>query len=187
MKNISLKSARSPLSFLAASLLGAALFIQPVPAYAAGGGFAPKPAACSNGKVWSTKKKKCVRIHSNNLSDEERYRQGWALAKHGQYEKAIEVLKTADQNDPRVLNYLGYSHRKSGDLKTGISFYKLALAIDPDFVLAREYLGEGYVKAGRLDLAKLELDQIRNICGNDCTEYTRLAQVILTGTQSSNW
>ncbi|GAB4231570.1 MAG: tetratricopeptide repeat protein [Methyloligellaceae bacterium] len=176
----------TPLAALKASLLAAGLLLLPVSAHAAGGG-SPAPVSCPKGKVYSESKKKCVKIHSNLLKDEERYKQGWALAKHGYYEKAIEVLKTADQNDPRVLNYLGYSYRKSGDLKTGIRYYKAALAIDPNFVLAREYLGEGYVKAGRLDLAKLELEQIKKICGTTCEEYVELAQVILTGTERTRW
>jgi hypothetical protein len=52
------------------------------------------------------------------------------------------------------------------------------LAIDPDFVLAREYLGEGYVAAGKLDLARDQLREIGNRCGTNCEEYIELAEVI---------
>ena len=71
---------------------------------------------------------------------------------------AIKVLEMAsNENDPVVLTYLGYSHRKLGDIDLGISLYKKALDIDPDNVDTREYLGEGYVTKGELDLAWLEL------------------------------
>jgi tetratricopeptide (TPR) repeat protein len=78
------------------------------------------------------------------------------------------------------LNYTGYSHRKAGRLETGITYYRKALAINPDFVLAREYLGEGYVAAGRIDLAKVELAEIGKRCGVACEEYKDLSKAIET-------
>jgi tetratricopeptide (TPR) repeat protein len=127
-------------------------------------------------KVW-----KCVKRTAGLLSDEELYEQGRLLAKEGEYEWALDVFSTIkNQNDPKVLNYIGYSHRKAGRLETGFSFYKKALAINPDFVLAREYLGEGYVAAGRIDLAQLQLEEIAKRCGTTCEEYKDLAKVITT-------
>jgi tetratricopeptide (TPR) repeat protein len=87
----------------------------------------------------------------------------------------------SNKNDPRVLNYIGYSHRKSGRLDEAFGYYNKALQIDPNFVLAREYLGEGYVAAGRVDLAKLQLTEIANRCGTTCEEYQELAEHIETG------
>lgn len=190
---------------LTATFLGGALFMTSAPAQAMGGGKpkpAPAPAApvsCSTKTTqdscealshcwWRSSNNTCKKKKNQselNLNDR-LYAQGRLLAKSGSYAKAIAVLKTADQKDPHVLNYLGYSYRKSGDLKTAISYYKTALAINPDFVLAREYLGEGYVKAGRLDLAKLELDQIGKRCGKGCKEYVELAAVI-AGTDTATW
>jgi tetratricopeptide (TPR) repeat protein len=77
-----------------------------------------------------------------------------------------------------VLNYTGYSHRKAGRLDIGITYYRKALAINPNFVLAREYLGEGYVAAGRIDLARAELSEIATRCGTSCEEYADLARAI---------
>ena len=48
-------------------------------------------------------------------------------------------------------------------------------------MLAREYLGEGYVKMGRMDLAREQLAEIGNRCGTACEEYLLLAQAIDTG------
>jgi tetratricopeptide (TPR) repeat protein len=160
-------------------------------ALAAGGGGTPaKPALhCKKGEAVKKVKvsgkwvKKCVKLEAGILSDEDLYQQGRQLAKAGEYEKALLVLATIkNQNDPRVLNYTGYSNRKAGRLEIGITYYRKALAIDPNFVLAREYLGEGYVSAGRIDLAQIELNEIKARAGANSEEYKDLAKVIETAT-----
>ncbi|MCA3560524.1 MAG: tetratricopeptide repeat protein [Aestuariivirga sp.] len=155
------------------------------PAFAAGGGSSgggsssPTNHGCKKGQVWNAKTKKCVATQSGILPDEELYQQGRALAKEAQYDWAIQVLATIqNQEDPRVLNYLGYSNRKAGRLETGITYYRQALAIDPNFNLAREYLGEGYIAAGRVDLAMAELAAIEKSCGTACEEYKDLSAAI---------
>ena len=131
--------------------------------------------------------KKCVKIESGILPDEDLYQQGRVLAKAGQYDWALQVLAAIqNQNDPRVLNYTGYSNRKAGRLEIGITYYRKALAIDPNFVLAREYLGEGYVAAGRIDLAKLELNEIGNRVGTNNEWYQDLSKAITTGVIESD-
>ncbi len=185
-----------------ASLLAATVFalgISVAPVFAAGSSSsdsntdakpvdaAPSAASlrCKKTQVVKkvTKNKKlvwgCVDKTAGGLSDDELYQQGVALAKEGHYDWAITVLADiSNQNDPKVLNYLGYSNRKAGRIETGVAFYRKALAINPDFVLAREYLGEGYVAAGRVDLAQLELAEIGKRCGVTCEEYKTLADVI---------
>ena len=174
------------------------------PAFAAGGGgnepvvpSQPTPTAqpaqevkkCKDGEVVKKVKrlgfwfKKCVPIEQGFLPDGELYEQGRQLAKAGEYQKALIVLAAIkNQNDPHVLNYTGYSHRKAGRLEIGITYYRKALAIDPNFVLAREYLGEGYVSAGRIDLAQIELNEIKARAGANSEEYKDLAKVIETAT-----
>ena len=161
------------------------------PAFAAGGGGLPPQEVkkCKEGEVVKKVKrlgfwvKKCVPIEQSFLSDDELYEQGRQLAKAGEYEKALIVLAAIkNQNDPRVLNYTGYSNRKAGRLEIGITYYRKALAIDPNFVLAREYLGEGYVSAGRIDLAQIELNEIKARAGANSEEYKDLAKVIATAT-----
>lgn len=152
------------------------------PAIAAGeggGGSSPAEHNCKKGEVWSAAKNKCVKKQSGVLPDEELYQQGRALAREGHYDWAIEVLALVqNQRDPRVLNYTGYSHRKAGRLDIGITYYQHALAIDPNFNLAREYLGEGYIAAGRVDLAMNELSAIAKSCGIACEEYKKLSLAI---------
>ena len=103
-----------------------------------------------------------------------------ALVKAEKYAEAITALEALNKpEDPRVLNYLGYSHRKIGETDKGIEFYTKALTIAPDFTQAREYLGEAYVQAKDLDKAKGELAEIEKLCGNqDCEEYKDLAEAI---------
>ncbi len=103
-----------------------------------------------------------------------------ALVKAEKYVEAIAALEALNKpEDPRVLNYLGYSHRKAGETDKAIELYTKALTIAPDFVQAREYLGEAYVQAKDLDKAKGELAEIEKLCGNqDCEEYKDLAEAI---------
>jgi tetratricopeptide (TPR) repeat protein len=147
----------------------------------------PKKLKCKQGEVVKNVKKDgkttptCVKAESSLLDDEELYQQGRLLAKEGEYDWALGVLaQIENQNDPRVLNYTGYSHRKAGRIELGITYYRKALAINPDFVLAREYLGEGYVAAGLFDLARAELSEIGKRCGTQCEEYKDLEQAIQT-------
>lgn len=167
---------------LIAAVAAASLALQAMPVRAD-----VEPPKCPEGKIWSDSDGKCIPKRTGVLTDEELYARGWRLAKAGHYESAIRVLNTvADRTDPKVLNALGYSHRKMGRLAEGVAFYQRALAIDPDYVLAREYLGEGYVAAGRFDLAKDQLAEIEMRCGTGCKEYRRLAAVI-SGAETQGW
>ena len=73
---------------------------------------------------------------------------------------------------------IGYSNRKAGRLEIAVSYYDQALAMQPDYVKAREYLGEGYVAAGRVDLAKLQLAEIAKRAGTSSEEYIDLSEAI---------
>jgi tetratricopeptide (TPR) repeat protein len=151
-------------------------------AHAAGSDTSSSTPTCKKGYVYSSSKKKCVKQTSEIVPDRSLKAQGWALARAGQYEAAIELFRlVADKSDPEALNGLGFSHRKLGKVEQGIGYYARALEINPDYVLAREYLGEGYVKMGRMDLAREQLAEIGNRCGTACEEYLLLAQAIDTG------
>jgi tetratricopeptide (TPR) repeat protein len=150
-------------------------------AHAAGSGSSSTPT-CKSGWVYSASKKKCVKQTSEIVPDKSLKAQGWALARAGQYENAVDLfLLVADKRDPEVLNGLGYTHRKMGKVEKGISYYQEALDINPNYILAREYLGEGYVKLGKLELAREQLAEIGTRCGTACEEYLLLAQAIDTG------
>lgn len=138
-----------------------------------------KSKKCPSGKAWSDQQRKCVALKSGSLSDEDLARAGRQLAVDGHYRDAIKVLEmVSNKDDSVVLTYLGYSHRKLGDVDLGISLYMKALEIDPENVDTREYLGEGYVSKGELDLAWLELSEIEKRCGTTCKEYQALEKAM---------
>ena len=156
-------------------------------AYAAGGGGGGSGAGsggsgtrtCKAGWVWDKKKGKCVQKNAQVFPDSELIEQAWALARKGEFAAGRELFDlVADKNKPEVLNGLGYTNRKLGNFAEAIAYYKKAIDLDPNYAEAREYLGEGYVTMGKLDLAKEQLAEIRRICGTSCEEYAELNEAI---------
>jgi tetratricopeptide (TPR) repeat protein len=70
--------------------------------------------------------------------------------------KFREVVAVLPQNAD-AWQMLGYSLRMTDDLKGSFDAYWKALEIDPEHAGAHEYLGEAYLKAGKLEQAKGEL------------------------------
>jgi tetratricopeptide (TPR) repeat protein len=94
------------------------------------------------------------------------------------YSKALEKLREAyktDRNNPDILNYLGFTLRKTGKFKEAEKFYLAGLKIKPNHNGINEYLGELYVKTGRMDMAKERLAVLKNC---NCEEYNELKEVI---------
>ena len=94
------------------------------------------------------------------------------------YVKALEKLQQAyktDRNNPDILNYLGFTLRKTGKLKEAEKYYLAGLKIKPNHNGINEYLGELYVKTGRMQLAKERLEVLKNC---NCEEYDELKEVI---------
>jgi tetratricopeptide (TPR) repeat protein len=165
-----------------AILLGASLLSAP--ALAMGGsdgssGSSKTTQKCKKGEVWDKQKKKCVNPKQGMLDDESIYEAGRDLAYAGRYDEAINVLTlAADKRDPRILNFLGYAHRKSGRVNVGLGYYQEALRMDPDYTLVREYLGEAYLQIGDMAKAKNQLAEIEKRKGRDCAEYRVLSAEI---------
>ena len=94
------------------------------------------------------------------------------------YLKAYDILKEANKmepNNPDVLNYLGFTLRKTGDLKNAEIFYLEGLKLDATHPGINEYLGELYVETNRIELAKERLEALR---GCDCEEFDELDALI---------
>jgi Flp pilus assembly protein TadD len=114
-----------------------------------------------------------------SMNNEELYATGYVLAKAGDYESALEFLNAGtDRKDARFLTMIGYSTRKLGKVDEGMGFYMQALAIDPNSVTTREYLGEAYLQKKDLSDAKVQLAEIQNRCGTTCESYTELNEQV---------
>lgn len=144
-----------------------------------GGGSDGASTQCKKGEVWDKKTKKCVAPKYGMLDDDNIYDAGHDLAMAGRYDEAIAVLSLAeDKTDPRILNYLGYSHRHSGRITVGLGYYEEALRINPDYTLVREYLGEAHLQIGDLKGAQEQLSEIEKRVGKGAREYGMLAEQI---------
>ena len=96
------------------------------------------------------------------------------------YSKAFNKFEKAyskDKNNPDILNYLGYTSRKTGNFKEAEKFYLKGLNIKPNHNGINEYLGELYVQTNRIDKANERLAVLKN-CG--CKEYNELELIIKT-------
>ena len=94
------------------------------------------------------------------------------------YSKAYEKLEKAyaeDKKNPDILNYLGYTLRKTGDFKKAETYYLKGLELDAGHLGINEYLGELYVQTGRIELAKKRLDVLKDC---KCEEYEELKELI---------
>ena len=179
-----------PLSFAIAAGLASAAMLYGASAFAigtspstgsSGGGTTyhkAKPPACSQYVKYTNKWKNCRRARGlsiASLDNEELYAAGYQLAKAGDYTGALEYLTAGtDKNDPRFLTMIGYSTRKLGKVDEGMAFYAQALAIDPNSVTTREYLGEAYLQKKDVTSAKAQLVEIQNRCGTTCESFTEL-------------
>jgi tetratricopeptide (TPR) repeat protein len=154
------------------------------PAFAMGDG-GDSSANCPKGKVHDKKTNTCKDAQRGAVDDDSLYEYGRSLALQGRYAEAIGVLYlAADKSDPRILNYLGYSHRKSGRVSVGLGYYQEALRQDPNYTQVREYMGEAYLQQGNLEAAREQLSEIERRCGKGCREYALLAEQIDTYTES---
>ena len=89
--------------------------------------------------------------------------------------KKFEKAYAEDKKNADILNYLGYTLRKTGNLEKAENFYLKGLAIDANHIGINEYLGELYVLTNRIELAKERLDIIKNC---NCEEYQELKELI---------
>lgn len=110
-------------------------------------------------------------------SVDDTYRQAVRAVDAKKYRKAIGLLNEVIDQQPRhpdALNYLGYSHRKSGDYARAVTYYQKAISLDADHRGANEYLGQAYVELGNIPAAEKQLAALKRICGTDCSEYLSL-------------
>jgi tetratricopeptide (TPR) repeat protein len=143
-----------------------ALMALAQPLWAAGdNSTAPTPTEtsteCADGEVFDKDKQKCEKSASLDFDDDDRYDAVRELAYAGRPESALMVIASAEGRDtPRFLTYTGFSLRQMGDFDGAMAAYQKALAIDPDFILARSYMAQGMLQQGRRDEAVAQLREI---------------------------
>ena len=96
------------------------------------------------------------------------------------YSKAYDKLVKAYEKDKKnadILNYLGFTLRKSGNFEEAEKFYLAGLEIKPNHKGINEYLGELYIKTNRVELAKERLEVLKDC---KCEEYEELKELIET-------
>lgn len=169
-------------------IAAAALTLLPFAALAAGSDDTQPPPAtqtsteCTKGQVWDEATKACVDADSGQLDDDTRFRAVRELAWAGRPEDALVVLSAMQEGkSDRVLTYIGFANRKAGRLEEGLAAYDAALALNPDNLLARSYLGQAYVDMGETALAQAQLEQIRLRGGDGLWAATALENAIRTG------
>ncbi len=172
---------------MAVATAAIAFSLTSAPVLAAGGSESTPPPTpttqkCKKGEVWNKKEKKCIKAEAGVTSDDALYETARELAYAERYDEAIALLQmAADQNDPRILNYLGFSHRNAGRMEVGLGYYQEAIKRDPDYVLARSYMGQALLQNGDRVGASVQLAEIEKRAGKDNWPYESLASALATG------
>ena len=73
---------------------------------------------------------------------------------------------------------MGFATRKLGNVDGALPYYARALALKPDYVQAREYLGEAFLAKGDVTKAAEQLGEIERYCGSQCVSFTKLKSQI---------
>lgn len=136
---------------------------------------APKKPKVDCKKKENKNKPACKPSHGD-VSNDEIYQAAYWLAQSGRFAEARDLARQAkDQNDPRILNTIGFTTRKLGDVDGALPYYTKALSLNPNYTVARAYLGEAYLMKGDLAAAKEQLGEIAKRCGAACSEHASLA------------
>ncbi|MFC3075309.1 hypothetical protein [Shinella pollutisoli] len=155
---------------------------------------------CTDGRIWNDEKKECVEPEalapaegatgeeekeSRRRIDDILYEAAREFAYAGQHGNAIRALRAAsDQEDPRILNYMGYNSRKLGDMALGMDYYRRALEKDENYILARSYMGQALLEQGDVEGARVQLVEIRDRGGEGTWAYRALLES-LGGTRAT--
>jgi len=103
------------------------------------------------------------------------------LAYAGRYSEAIQVLDNMpDQESDQVLTYRGFTARKLGHVQLANIFYQRAIHANPNNLLARSYMAQGFVENGNKVSAIKQLREIQKRGGMGTWAETALRKAIET-------
>ena len=136
-------------------------------AYAAGGSAGDKDEV----SLYKTGKKLVLRAKKLEKKDKVEKAKKLYLKAYDKFEKAY----AKDKKNADILNYLGYTLRKTGDFEKAETYYLKGLELDAKHLGINEYLGELYVQTNRIELARERLEVLK---GCKCEEYEELKELI---------
>lgn len=169
-------------------ILGAALLFPTTLLAAGGSNDAPpiKPViTCEGAQVFDKGTRRCVDPKESSLDRDQLYETVRHMAYAGRYHDAQVVLSAMQEDDPGRLTYMGFTHRKLGNIALGNIFYQQAIDQDPGNILARSYMGQGFVAEGDMVAALGQLRAIQEHGGTGSWSETSLRKAIETGTTYS--
>jgi tetratricopeptide (TPR) repeat protein len=100
------------------------------------------------------------------------------------FEKALKIFDQVTKLDPthyESWNMVGFTARKTGDLKRAFPAYEKAIALNPEYEEAHEYLGEAYIMAGNMAKAKEQLAWLKAKGGEEAAELEEAIQAAEKG------
>jgi Tfp pilus assembly protein PilF len=110
--------------------------------------------------------------------------QARTLLAGARHQEAIDLLESALAVDPRNRQaYIGLARVAQSQKLPGkaVRFYDEALKLEPNDVNALAGQGEALVQRGAVERAKKNLERLKSVCANPCTQATTLAAVIAKG------
>ena len=103
------------------------------------------------------------------------------LIEHGKYEESksllLERIKNME-NDEQAYNLLGYTERQLQNFSSAITYYKVALSINKEYIAAHHYLSMAYLEIDQLENAKYHRDYLDLLCLFGCLEFTEVKNAI---------
>ena len=136
-------------------------------AYAAGGSGGDEDEV----SLYKSGKKLVLRAKKLEKKDKVEKAKKLYLKAYDKFEKAY----AKDKKNADILNYLGYTLRKTGDFEKAETYYLKGLELDAKHLGINEYLGELYVQTNRIELARERLEVLK---GCKCEEYGELKELI---------
>jgi tetratricopeptide (TPR) repeat protein len=99
-----------------------------------------------------------------------------AAIKLKDFKRAVKLLDRVVGAEPKnadAYNLLGFSQRNLGNLQQALTYYNIALSLDPKHLGAHEYIGEAYLRMNNVAKAEEHLAVLQKLC-RDCDELRDL-------------
>ncbi|KUP91760.1 tetratricopeptide repeat protein [Tritonibacter horizontis] len=166
----------------------AVALVLPISVFAAGSDSTTPPTPsettkkCWGKRVWDQETQKCVKPEESSMNGQQLLETARELAYLERFDDAQAVLAAhPDQTDSRVLTYWGFTNRKLGRTDLANDYYEQAIAQNPDNILARSYMAQGFVANGEYAQALAEWKEIKARGGAGTWAEASLRRAIETG------